>query len=198
MKKTLLLLLAFGLLCAFRADNLPADFTTLLNRTDMSFTSPAGYAAVAVVKNGQMLYHYAIKSADRNFEVRYAVRPLDSMVNVYNDWLKNKPAGKVMTNPNNLYKLAFASIMMNLSRGSGRMPQIKAFDSIAVKRDFNADWGAVGLCIPSGDFSAGYKYLNVTALHKNNQGDAYIFYLTDNVQDLQTAMPPIYTALKFR
>lgn len=198
MKKTLLLLLAFGLLCAFRADNLPANFITLLNRTDMSFTPPTGYAAVAVVKNGQMVYHYAIKAADKNFEVRYAVRPLDSMMNVYNDWQQNKPAGKVMTNPNNLYKFAFTAIMMNLARGSGRMPQIKAFDSVAVKRDFNADWGAVGLCIPAGDFSAGYKYLNVTALHKNNQGDAYIFYLTDNVQDLQTAMPPIYTALKFR
>ncbi|WP_107828108.1 hypothetical protein ABZR88_07125 [Mucilaginibacter yixingensis] len=197
MKKTLLLLLAFSLLCAFRADNLPANFITLLNRTDMNFTLPAGYAAVAVVKNNQMVYHYAIKSADRNFEVRYAVRPLDSIMNVYNDWLQNKD-GKVMTNPNNLYKLAFTIIMANLSRGSGRMPQIKAFDSLAVKRDFNADWGAVGLCIPTGNFSAGYKYLNVTALHKNNQGDAYIFYLTDNVQDLQTAMPPIYTALKFR
>lgn len=143
-----------------------------------------------------MLYQYALKFPDKDFEVRYAVRPLDSIVNEYNNWLKNKKAGSARIDPNKMHAAAFFAIMMNISGGS-RPPQIKPFDSIAVKKEFHADWGATGVCVAGGDFAKGYKYCEAVAIHKDNVGDAYYFYLSNDVSYYQTLIVPMFYAMRF-
>lgn len=186
----------FLLLTAFKTSDLPASFTSLLDRAQLAFTLPALYIQAPVIQNQQMNYNLALKHSDKNFEIRYAVRPLDTLLAQYERREKNKSAGDVNISPNNLYRAAFMATMLNIS--GGRMPGMNEFGKDDVKKEFNADWGATSICEPAGDFGKGYKYCIGVAIHKNNLADYYCFYLTDNQANFSTLMQPVFYALKFR
>jgi len=190
-------LLLITLLTAFKADNLPALFSNRLSRSQLTFTAPEGYKEVPVISNGQMHYEYAIKSRDKNFEVRYAVTPLDSIF-IQIKAMKNDTNLVHVTavSPNKLYYASFLAAMANISGGG--QPKVQAFPPAAVKHDFNADWGASSVCEVSGEFGKGYKYCMAVAIHKDNLADAYVFYLADNLQDIQALMDPIFYNMKFK
>jgi hypothetical protein len=193
--KPLFIFLLLVALTGFKSDDLPAKFTNRLERAGMTFTPPIGFVNVPIVKNGRMHYEYAIKAMDRNFEIRYSIQPLDSVFIQYDSL---KKSGTIMTvTPNNLYYGSFIASMGNIGMG-GRTPQINPFPLDAVKSEFNADWGASGVCEPSGDFGKGYKYCMGVTIHKDNLADAYIFYLTNDLNDLQAQLIPIFYALKFK
>jgi hypothetical protein len=200
MKKLTLLstVLLFILLTALRADNLPALFSNRLNRAQLTFTSPDQYKAVPIISNGQMHYEYALKHPDKNFEVRYAVAPLDSLFIQFEAMQKDKNSVSAnMIGPNKLYYGAFLTTMINISNGT-KQPTIQEYPVEAVKHDFNADWGAFSFCYVGGEFGKGYKYCMGVALHKDNLADAYYFYLTNNTDDFQTTLVPIFYAMKFK
>ena len=188
--------LLITLLPAFKADNLPTLFSNRLNRAQLNFIPPDQYKEVPVIKNGQMHYEYALKHPDKNFEVRYAVTPLDSVFLQFYAMQKDKNSINVV-GPNKLYYGAFVAIMANISGGL-QPPKIQIFPTESVKTEFNADWCATGLCEVKGDFGKGYKYCMAVAIHKDNLGDAYIFYLTDNAEDFQTLLLPVFYAMKFK
>jgi hypothetical protein len=184
-------------LTAFKSDNLPALFSDRLSRSQLVFDPPAGYTEVPVVKNGQMHYEYALKNTDKNFEVRYSVMPLDSVFIQFEAMKNDKNAVSInMIGPNKLYYGSFVATMANI--GGGVRATMQPFPVEAVKHDFNADWGASSLCEAKGDFGKDYKYCMAVAIHKDNLADAYCFYLCDNLVDLQTLMPPIFYAMKFK
>ena len=143
-----------------------------------------------------MHYEYALKHPDKNFEIRYAVMPLDSVFLQYDSLEKNKNPGDVNLNPNKLYYGAFLATMANIS--GGKPPKVEVYPNDAVKNEFNADWGAFGLCEVRGEFGKGYKYCMAVAIHKDNFADAYYFYLTDNAADFQALLPLVFHALKFK
>jgi len=193
--KLLFILLLVTILTGFKSDGLPYVFTNRLERAGLIFTRPTGFIDVPIVKNGQMHYEYAIKDTAKNLEIRYSIQPLDS---VYIQYEAMKKSGTTMSaTPNQLYYGAFIATMGNIGMG-GRIPQINQFPSNAVKTEFNADWGASGLCDPSGDFGKGYKYCMGVAIHKDNLADAYIFYLTNDVSNFQTSLIPVFYAVKFK
>jgi hypothetical protein len=185
------------LLTAFKGDNLPALFSNRLSRAQMTFTPPDGYKEVPVIPNGQMHYEYALKHPDKNFEVRYAVMPLDSLF-IQSEAIKNDKNSTVvsMVSRNRLYEALFSATMANIS--GGQQPNIQAFPTAAVNHDFNAGWGASSVCEVSGDFGKGYKYCMAVAIHKDNLADAYYFYLADNKDDIRNLMDPIFYAMKFK
>ncbi|HTE01518.1 MAG TPA: hypothetical protein VK668_19660 [Mucilaginibacter sp.] len=189
--------LLFISISSFKVDDLPPGFTDLLTRSQMTFTSPEEYTEVPFVKNGQMNYEYALKNHTKTFEVRYTVRPLDSLLKKFETMEKNKQPGDVNLSPNKFYYPAFIAIMTNIAGGKP-MGRINEFDKTSVKNEFNADWGAINICEPVGEFGKGYKFCVGVALHKDNIGDAYYFYLTDNREDFQTLMPTIFHVLKFK
>ncbi len=165
----------------------------------MTFMPPPGYIEVPVVKNSQMHYEYAIKDTSRNFEIRYAINPLDSVFIQFNAMQKNQESGGtvMMIGPNKLYYGAFVSTMGNISNGTRH--QIRVFPTDAVKNEFNADWGASGFCEVAGDFGKGYKYCSAVAIHKDSLADAYYFYLGNNPSDfVPDRLIPIFHALKFK
>ena len=195
--KLLFTVLLFITLTAFKADNLPPLFSSLLTRAQMTFVAPEGYTEVQPVQNGQMNYEYALKYPGKNFEVRYAIRPLDTLLQQFLTEEKNKKPGDVNISPNKLYSALYKATVLNIA-GTGVLPQISAFDKTAVKNEFNADWGATSVCAPGGTFGKGYKYCLAIAIHKDNIGDAYCFYLGDNQQDMQSLIEPIFHALRFK
>lgn len=190
------ILLLFIVLTAFNADNLPKVFTDRLDRAKMIFTAPDGYTSVPIVANGQMHYEYALKYTGKNFEIRYAIAPLDSLFIQYETMKKNAAPGSNSIGPNKLYSAAFMATIMNLS--GGNMPHIREFPKDAVSNEFNADWGATSVFHVTGAFGQGYDTCVAVAIHKDDLGDAYIFYLSDNPNDLQNLVAPYFYALKFK
>ena len=190
---SLLILILITGLCAFTGDDLPLQLKNKLDRAQMTFNSPAGYTEIPLVTNSQMHYDYAVKLPTKDFEIRYAIRPLDSL---FIQFAAMKKQGGVAINPNKLYSGLFMATVMNLS--GGKLFKINVFDTVAVKKEFNADWGGTCIFPVSGEFGKGYNTCMAIALHKDNLGDAYIFYLSNSANSYQSELLPVFYALKFK
>lgn len=179
---------------AFKAGDLPQLFTDRLSRAQMTFTAPDGYAPASITPNSQMHYEYALKYPDKKFEIRYSIAPLDS---VFIQFEAMKKSGtNMVVNPNNLHSGSFMATAMNLS--GGNLPQIREFPKQAVANEFNADWGATCVFHVVGAFGDGYSTCMAVAIHKDNFGDAYIFYLSDSMDNYENLLQPVFHALKFK
>lgn len=167
------------------------DFSGLLTRAQMTFTMPNGFDETPVINNRQMNYDYALKLPSYPFEVRYAVRPLDSLLKQNETNQKN---GKPGFDANQLYVGSFLAILMNIS--GGKTGQVHIFPKESVKKEFNADWGATSLVPLAKEFGQNYKTCVVVAIHKEHIGDAYYFYLFNQKEDTGL-MPTAFYSLKF-
>lgn len=179
--------------------NVPQRFTDLLNRAKMIFDKPDLLIEAAIEDNSQMRYDYALVTATKNFEARYVVRPLDSMLAKYQKDIADKKPGTTHINPNKLHKALFTAILMNIS--GGKMPNIKTLDPAAVKVTFNTNWGAVAETEVKGKFAGNYQRCTVFAIHKDEVGDAYLFLLADSTIDKQKfgqLTNPILPSLRFK
>jgi hypothetical protein len=166
------------LLWSLVSDPLPQPFVNLMGRAAMTFDAPDSMIVTEIKNNSQMNYEYALATPGRHFEVRYAIRPLDSMLAKYNRDTAQKKPGNFSADPNKLHNALLQATLLNVF--GGHLPQIRAFPPEAVKNEFNADWGAVASGQPSGAFGAGYQACVVVAIHKDNAGNAYYFYLADS------------------
>ncbi len=176
--------------------DLPSDFTELLNRSSMTFTLPNGLKSIPIIQNDQMNYEFAIKYPKYSFEVRFAIRPLDLYIEDYEERERNKNPGDINIHPNNLYKSLLEATILNIS--GGQLPPIQQFDSQAVKSEFNADWGATSFVNVGQEFGQSYKYCMVVAIHKQNLADAYIFFLANTKDNFSELMFPAFHSLQFR
>jgi hypothetical protein len=187
---------AFALfLTSFAYEELPKSFTDLLSRADMMFEAPKGLVPAAVVYNRAMSYEYALKYADKNFEVRYAVRPADKLWRDYELAEKNKKKGDTIVHPDSTYLSAFQTIIANAS--NGEFPKVTEFQKASVKAEFHADWGGTVVIQPRKEFGQSYKYCMIVALHKSKAGDAYIFYLSDTKEGFNDLVAPAFHSLMF-
>ena len=73
---------------AFSQTELPAAFTDGLKRAKMEFRMPEGFSPTSIIENPHMNYEYAIKNDTVDLEIRYAIRPLDYLIQRY----EKKPA----------------------------------------------------------------------------------------------------------
>lgn len=192
-----LVVLLIGLPMATAAQ-LPGKFKKLMKRADMVFTTPPGYTKIKPIANRQMNYEFALKKSGLRFEVRFAVRPLDKMLAEYTAWKKNPPEGSSHVDPNNLFRTLFQVTLMNICGGQLMTPDISVFEEEAVNREFNADWGATAVVQPGTEFGQEYKWCLAVALHRDNLGDAYIFYLADETSVLDELFMESFHAIRFR
>jgi hypothetical protein len=186
----------FFILTSFSSDNLPKSFADLLDRVAMTYDKPSEYSETLPIENPQMNYDYALINNAKDFEIRYAIRPLDEQLKNYNEREKNKKAGDINIHPNKLYAAAFQAIVFNVS--GGQLSKIGAFDTQAVKKEFNADWGAITMVEVGKEFAQNYKYCFLIAIHKDNVGDAYYFYLANTKEDIKKNMLPVFHSLRFK
>ena len=122
-----------------------------------------------------MNYEKAFKHPEKKFEVRYAIR---------------------MMKENNMPEAILKMTTLNIS--GGKLPQHTIFPTEAVKKEFNADWGATVNTLVGEEFGQDYKYCLLVYIHKNGFGDAYTFYLADDTDLLQEEMLPIFRNFKFK
>lgn len=186
-------------LLSFKSDKLPKDFSELLTRAKITFIRPEGMMEVKCIENRQMNYEYALKSKDKNFEVRYAIRPMDNKLKEY---AEAKKRGDLMIHPNNWKETVFQATLLNIGIGgsdSHQLPNITFFDSTAVRKEFNADWGATAFANLGPEFGGDtYKYCIAVTIHKDFVGDAYFFYVSDNRDDIGALMEKPFHSLKFK
>ena len=183
-------------LTSFSSPDLPKTFTDLLDRANLIFQKTEGLEATKIIENRQMTYEYAMKYPKKNFEVRYAIRPLDNLLRDYEEKEKNKKSGDINTHPNGLYSSSLQAITLNIS--GGQLPEIAVFDEQAVKQEFNADWGATTFVEVSKEFGQQYQYCMIVAIHKDNIADAYFFYLSNSKDGFEELMFPAFHSLRFK
>lgn len=170
-------------------------FDNLLQRSALSFIQPPGFDSIGITENSAMEYEYALKHRSKNFEVRYAIRPLDTLLQQYQDKEQNKQPGDINLNPNNLYATLLKTTTLNIS--NDYLPEMVVFDKAAVKEEFNADWGGTTYVEVGKEFGKGYKYCMIVAIHKDNVADAYLFFLSDNADNFNDIMLDAFHSLKF-
>ena len=183
------------LMTSFTNDRPASVFEEKLLEAKMRFEMPKGFQDAAIISNKQMNYEYAMKHIEKNFEVRFALRPLEGLLKSYDEKEINKKPGDINVSPNKFYSSALLATAMNIS--GGKMPQISQFPKEAVKAEFNADWGAVAKVEVAKEFGQEYKTCMIVAIHKDNAADAYYFYLGNDSQTLLELMKPIFHCLKF-
>jgi len=174
---------------------LPKFFSDILIKANMTFEMPKGLIETTVIENQQMNYEFAIKYPDKKFEVRYAIRPLGSMIEDYKMKIKNQKPGDSFADPNKMYPASLQAIAYNIS--GGKLAKSAEFDKTSVKEEFNADWGSTTFVEVNNTFSQGYKYCMMVAIHKDDCADAYIFFMTDNKDQIMELALPAFYALKF-
>ncbi len=187
------------LLTSFSSDKLPKDFSDLLDRAHLTFIRPDGMNETKCIENRQMNCEYALKYPDKKFEVRYAIRPMDSELENYDI---TKKRGDLIIHPNKVSKTVFEATLLNIGLGgsaSGQLPNITYFDSSAVKKEFNADWGATAFVNLGPEFGGQvYKYCIAVIIHKDFIGDGYFFYVSDSKEKIGDLMDNAFHSLKFK
>lgn len=181
---------------AFQSDNTLITFKRQLEDSAMMFEMPKGFVETSVIANKQMSYDYAIKHESKQFEVRFAIRPLTNLIKTYQEQEKSKKPGDVNIHPNRFYATSFQATVLNIS--GGLMPQLRQFPKQAIKSEFNAEWGATTFCEVAKEFGQNYKYCMVVAIHKDDLADAYYFYLSDKQETISQFIEPVFHCLKFK
>jgi len=169
------------------------EFEALVKECGMSLSIPEVFVPGPIVANKNMDYDYAVKYPDKDFVLRYAIRPI--LYKVYtNDSLKKVMESKVQVR-NTSYEANMKAVLYDISGGYDY--EFKAFEKTAAMDEFGADWGAITLVELRSDFGKGYRFCMVVALHKNNVGDAYLFFLANKQDAFPTGMRPLFHSLRF-
>jgi len=169
------------------------EFKSLLGECGMNVNIPEGFIEAKIIENGDMNYEYAIKYPDKEFELRYAIRPI-RYKKYANDTVKNEMEGQRPFR-NSSYGTILQTIVLNITGGVDY--EIRAFDKNAVKKEFNADWGATTFVELKSDFGKGYKYCMIVTIHKDDVADAYYFYLSNTKENFSKNEGPLFHTLRF-
>lgn len=172
-----------------------ADFKSLVENCEMNFAKPLELMESQVIDNDDMGYEFALKYANKDFEVRYSIRPI-TYLHYTNDTIKNQMESQRPFR-NAQYEIIFKTVMLNLTGGVEYNYTI--FDTSSVKNEFNADWGATTFLdlASNGEFGKGYKYCMIVAIHKKDIADAYYFYLSNTKEGFMDNVDPLFHSLRF-
>ena len=170
-----------------------AEFEDILKECGITLNIPEMFIESPVINNKNMDYEYAVKYPDRDFVLRYAIRPIKYKV-YPNDSIKKAVESKIMVR-NNTYEKNMKSVLFNISGGYDY--EFKAFEKSAAVDEFNADWGAITLVELRSDFGKGYRFCMVVALHKDSVADAYLFFLSNAQDSFPKNMRPLFHSLRF-
>ena len=170
------------------------EFKSELENCGMNLNIPTGYVESTVIKNRDMHYEYALKYQDKDFEVRYAVSPITKKVYANDAQKKEMEDHKTMRNTS--YRPIFLAIVMNVA-GGGPGNKMQEMEENAVKKDFNADWGAIVLLEPKSEFAKGFKYCFILTIHKKDTADAFYFYLSNSRENFMENAKPFFNSMKF-
>ena len=169
------------------------EFKTILDDCGMNVNIPDGFVESKIIENDDMNYEYAIKYPDKDFELRYSIRPI-RYKKYANDTVKNEMESQ-RSFRNSSYGIILETVILNIT--GGVKYNVQAFDKDAVKSEFNADWGATTFVELKSEFGKGFKYCMIVTIHKDDVADAYYFYLANSKDKFSENMDPLFHSLRF-
>ena len=169
------------------------EFKSILDDCGMNVNIPKGFVESKIIENNDMSYEYAIKYPDKDFELRYSIRPI-RYKKYANDTVKNEMEGQRAFR-NSSYGIILKTVILNITGGIEY--DVQAFDKAAVKSEFNADWGATTFVELKSEFGKGFKYCMIVTIHKDDVADAYYFYLANSKDKFSENMDPLFHTLRF-
>ena len=214
-KKTLFKSLIFGIACSFALfDSLHADsmskqgaqavalaaenkatnqnqeqFASLLHESGLRFTMPAGFHEIAVENDYVLPYEKRLRTDDKGLEIRYAIRPLKRIEIAYDDPHNAAP------HPNDLFEMLFRTISETLAGQTYVRSHI--YNTDQARKKYNAGWAAAAVFDVSSDVSKKYKQGLLLAIHHNDKADAYLLFLTNDLEKQKAAIKKAQTSLTF-
>ncbi len=194
--KTHLLLLFVIPFFGFSQSTIPTleEFQAECDSAGLEFNMPEGFSIAEVKENKDLFYSFAISNSDKSMEIRYTIWPLGNLFDAYEKSLKD--SNVTMVNPNNMYYARVQASMTNLS--GGQIYNITKFPPAAVEREFHANQG--GSCFFEFDSEFGKGWLNgqFIYLHKENQADVIITFMSLDKEKHSDLMEPAFHSLKFK
>jgi hypothetical protein len=180
-------LLSIAAVCSVQSQTLPKNFQRLLQQASMRYSIPPGFVPTPVIENGDVAYDFAVKSTTRKLEIRYRIRPLEKRTN------RNSQG-----DPGMMFNGMLMTMCLNIS--NGELVEPKPFPEASVRSEFGADAGSFCAVRTDSEFGEGYEKCSMSAFHKENVADAYVFFLFDDLKILSEALftDQVYHALRFR
>ena len=172
-----------------------SKFGLLLSEAGMVYQQPAGFIPKKVVPNPHCKYDIALRHVSLKYEIRYTVFPLKEMLEKYRDSRGKKNI--VLVDPNNMFPAFTYAIISNISSDQKLLGSTK-FKDDDVKREFGADVGMSILLNAKESFGGGYKFVLVTALHRKDFADAYMFHLFDDYSAVKDQYFISFYSMKFK
>ena len=169
------------------------EFKSILDECGMQVSIPNEFVESKIIDNDDMAYEYAIKYPDKDFELRYSIRPI-RYKKYANDTVQNEMESQRGFR-NSQYRIILQTVILNITGGIDY--RIKEFDKESVKEEFNADWGATTFVNLNSNFGKGFKYCMLVAIHKDDYADAYYFYLSNSKDKFSESMDPLFHTLRF-
>jgi len=169
------------------------EFKSMLDDCGMNINIPNGFIESVIIDNDDMGYEYAIKYPDKDFELRYAIRPI-RYKNYANDTIRDEMENQRPFR-NSSYGMILSTVILNVTGGVDY--EVQEFDKDAVKKEFNADWGATTFVELNSDFGKGFKYFMIVTIHKDDIADAYYFYHSNSKEKFSENMDPLFHTLRF-
>lgn len=173
----------------FAADN-DHSFQQLLDEGGLEFQPPAGFVPLPVEPDYVLPYEARYRTIDGRLEVRYAIRPLDRIEIDYHDPHNAAPA------PNDLFNMLFRALSETLALDHQVMS--REYDVDQARRDYRAGWAAVGVFDLAPGVSREYRQGMLFAIHQNDESDAYLFFLTNDLSAEKGRIKAARTSLRFK
>jgi hypothetical protein len=170
------------------------EFKKHIDSIGLKFEMPAAYKETYVKKNKDLLYNFAIKDKEADFEVRYTVWSLKPTIEEYKKCKLDTNC--LMVSPNLIYKGRIQSNVLNMT--SGQNWDIGAFSPKSVKNEFNADNGGSSFFEFHCEFGTGYKYGQMVYLHKDNVADVIITFMSNDKTKHSVLMDKSFHSLTFK
>jgi len=165
------------------------SFSSLLKESGLSFTLLPGFHEVKVEPEYVLPYEKRVRNKDNTLEIRYAIRPLDRIEIAYDDPHNSAP------HPNDLFEMLFRTLTETLAGNT--YVRSRAYTAEQAKEKFNAGWASLGVFDVSPDVSPDYKQGMLLAIHHNDKADAYLLFLTNDLQKQKEAIKQAKDSLKF-
>ncbi len=166
------------------------DFQELLKEGGLSFTPAAGFRPLPVAPDYVLPYEARYVTADGGLEVRYAIRPLRRVEIDYRDPHNAAPS------PNDLFNMLFRALGETLAKDHEMLS--RTYPPSKARRDYNAGWAAAGVFDISPDVSSRYHQGMLFAIHQNDKADAYLFFLTNDLNAEKARIQRARTSLRFQ
>jgi len=174
-------------------DTTVTDMNYWLVRTGTEFNHPGNLRSIPADANDFIPHHVAFENARQDYEVRYFFVPLDSTSTYYNRQKALDPLAE-LADPNEYCQMAMELAVQHASKNKVHNFQIMERNSL--KSIYRADWGATQQ-VDLVNEEIPFQFCQVICLHKNDLADVYIYYLTNDKNQLMEVMADMLPVFRF-